>query len=203
MKHKRYGKFRFSDYISGWIAILITLGLTIAGILTDIKIYLLVCPILVLISMAWSIYKLNSESFSISGDEIIITRGKKEEKIFIPLNPTLIVSYADVCPPLAKRISYGLPTYMLKGRYAISILNNMPLETAMEKLHKNYVRKYANSTVEEVFNGQLFVYSFVGNQQILDELLNNRNCQIIIPQSLLNKIPIDTQQSNVYVDNGY
>ena len=203
MKHKRYGKFRFSDYISGWIAILIMLELTIAGILTDIKIYLLVCHILVLISMAWSIYKPNSESFSISDDEIIITRGKKEEKISIPLNPTLIVSYADVCPPLAKRISYGLPTYMLKGRYAISILQNTPLETVLKLLHKNYTRKYTASIVEECFDEHLYVYSFVGNKEILDKLLDNRNYQMIIPETLLNQISIDIHQTTAYVDSGY
>lgn len=203
MKYRRYGKFRFSDYISAWLVIVFLLVLVVVGFLTDTQFYLLIWPLLLLMIMAQSIYKPNNERFMISGDTITIIQGRKEQKISIPSEPTLVVSYADVCPPLAKRISYGNQTYMLKGRYAISILQKIPLETALVRLHQSYTRKYATSTVEACFDECLYVYSFVGNQEILDKLLANRNCQIIISETLLNQISIDLHQINVHIDTGY
>lgn len=203
MKHKRYGKFCFRDYISGWFAIAVLFLLIITCFITDTHFYLLIWPLLFLFIMVWSIYKPNSERFSISGDIIKIIQAGKEQRISIPAEPTLIVSYADVCPPLAKRISYGNQTYVLKGKYAISILQKMSLQTVLDRLHQNYTQKYTNSTVEACFEEYLYVYSFVGNQEILDELLFKRNCQIIIPETLVNQISIDLHQTNIHIDIGY
>ena len=177
--------------------------LVVIGFLTDTHIYLLIWPLGLLLIMAHSIYEPNSERFMISGDTITIMQGKKEKKVSIPSELTLVISYADVCPPLAKRISYGNQTYILKGRYAISILKKIPLEDALVRLHRNYTRKYTTSTVEACFDECLYVYSFVGNHEILDRLLSNRNCQIIIPETLLNQISIDFHKVNVHIDTGY
>ena len=203
MKYRRYGKFRFCDYNSAWLGIVVLFAPLVVGFLTNTQFYLLICPLLVIIIMVWSIYKPNSERFLISGDTIIIMQGRKKQKVSIPSEPTLIVSYADICPPLAKRVSYGSQTYMLKGRYAISILQKIPLETALVRLHENYTRRYTNSTVEACFDECLYIYSFVANQEMLDKLLANRNCQIIIPETLLNQISIDLYQINVHIDTGY
>ena len=203
MKYRRYGKFRFRDYTSAWLVIVFLFVLVVVGFLTDTQFYLLIWPLLLLMIMAWSIYKPNSERFLISGDTITIMQGRKKQKVSIPSELTLVVSYADVCPPLAKRMSYGNQTYMLKGRYAISILQKIPLETALVRLHQNYTNKYTTSTVEACFEEYLHVYSFVGNQELLDELVSNKNCQIIIPETLLNQISIDLHQINAYIDTGY
>ena len=203
MKHSRYGKFRFRDYTSAWLAIVFLFVLVVVGCLTNTQVYLLIWPLMLLVIMAWSIYKPNSERFLISGDTITIMQGRKKQRVAIPSEPTIVVSYADVCPPLARRISYGNQTYMLKGRYAISILQKIPLETALVRLHQNYTCKYTTSTVEVCFEEYLHVYSFVGNQELLDELVSNKNCQIIIPETLLNQISIDLHQINAYIDTGY
>lgn len=203
MEYRRYGKFRFFDYTSTWLVIVFLCGLIVVGFLTETQFYLMIWPILLLVIMVWSIYKPNNERFSISGGTIIIMRGRKKDKIDIPSEPTLIVSYADICPPLAKRMSYGNQTYMLKGRYAISILQKIPLEIAIVRLHENYTRKYTNSTVEACFDEHLYVYSFVGNQEIVDKLIANNKCQIIIPESLLSQLPINLNQINAHIDAGY
>ena len=203
MKYRRYGKFRFSDYTSAWLVIVFLFVLVVVGFLTDTQFYLLIWPLLLLMIMAWSIYKPNSERFLISGDTITIMQGRKKQEVSIPSEPTLVVSYADVCPPLAKRVSYGNQTYMLKGRYAISILQKIPLEIAIVRLHENYTRKYTNSTVEACFDEHLYVYSFVGNQEIVDKLIANNKCQIIIPESLLSQLPINLNQINAHIDTGY
>ena len=203
MKYRRYGKFYFSDYISTWFAIAFLFVLVVDGFFTDIKFYLLIWPLLFIFIMAWSIYKPNREYFCISGDTITIIQGRKKHTVSIPVEPTFIVSYADVSSPLAKRLSRANQTYILKGRYAISILQKLPLETVVERLHKNHTSKYMTSTVEECFNENSYVYSFVCNQEILDKLLSDRNCQIIIPESIRNQISIDLQRIKVHIDTGY
>ena len=55
----------------------------------------------------------------------------------------------------------------------------------------------------DVVDESLYVYSFVGDQELLDKLLANKNCQIIIPETLLREISIDPRQINVHIDTGY
>lgn len=204
MKYRRYGKFRFCDYTSAWLVIVFLFVLVVVGFLTDTQFYLLIWPLLLLMIMAWSIYKPNSERFLISGDTITIMQGRKKHKVSIPSEPTLVVSYADVCLPFARHIGcYGNQTYMLKDRYAISILRCIPPETVLDRLHQDYASKYTNTTIEMCFDEHLYVYSFVGNQEILDKLISRDNSQIIIPETLLRQIAIDLHQINVHVDVGY
>ena len=185
MMYRRYGRFRFYDYISSWLAIVFLFALVVVCFLTDTLVYLFILPLLV------------------SDDTITITKGRKKQNVFIPSSPTFVISYADVCSSFAKRVNYGNQTFMLKGRYAISILQNTPIETTLAQLHSNFTRKYTNTTLEVSFDENQYVYSFVGSQEILDKLIANRNCQIIIPESLLNQTSIDIHQVNVYIDNGY
>lgn len=203
MMYRRYGKFCFHDYISAWVAIAFLFVLVSVGLLTETQAYLLIWPLFLILIIVWSIYKPNSECFLISGDTIIAMHGRKQQEMSIPYEATLIVSYADVCPSFAKHIYGGNQTYILRGRYAISILQKVPLETVFKRLHKNYAYKYTNSTVEACFDEHLHVYSFVGNEEIWNKLVGNRNYNIIIPESLLKRIPIDLQQINVHVDTGY
>lgn len=203
MAHPRYGKFRFRDYISGWFAIIFFLVIVIDGYLTNTLVHLLIWPLFLSMIMAWSIYKPNRERFIISDNIITIIQGRKEQKVIIPSEITLVVSYADVYPPLAKRVGGVNQTYVLKGRYAVSILHKVPLERVLECLHKNYARKYFMSTIEERFNEQTFIYSFVCNRELLDDLLVRENYQLIIPESLLKMVFVNQNTANVYVDVGY
>ena len=204
MKYKRYGKFRFYDYISTWLVIIFLLVLVVTAFLINAQFYLLFFPLLLILSMVWSVYRPNSEHFLIYGNNISIMQGRNKRTVSIPNEITLVVSYADICPPFAKHIGcYGNQIYMLKGRYAISILQNIPLKTVFERLHQNYTQKYTNTTVEECFEKHLYVYSFVGDQELLDNLISKYNCQIIIPETLLNKVSVDLRQENIHVDAGY
>lgn len=203
MKYRRYGKFRFSDYTSSWFAIILISFLILIGIFTNTKFYLLIVPLMFLGIMVWSIYKPNRECFSISGNTLIIIQGRKKQSIDIPYNPTVILSYADLCPPIAKRIGSGNQTYLLKGRYAVSILQNVSLETVLSRLHKNHVFRYTATMVEECFNEQQYIYSFVCNQELLQKLLANKTCLLIIPESLMKMVSVDLNSKNVYIDKCY
>lgn len=203
MEYRRYGKFSFGDYKSALFAIPFMIFVGIGGLLTDFPIFLSIFPILFSIIMAWSIYQPHRERFSVCGDTIVIRQGQKEREVKIPSNPVLVVSYADLCPTIAKRFSSGNQTYLLKGKYAVSILQKMPLETALERLHPPHLRKYTSSKIEELFDEHYFIYSFVCNQALLDELLINRDCQLIIPKSLLEHVPIDYRRADIHIDTEY
>jgi hypothetical protein len=204
MKYRRYGKFRFSDYITTWVAFAFFMVLIVFALLTNTPHYWLILPLLFSIYMVWSVYQPNSEYFLIDEDTITIMRGRKRRKVSIPSESILVVSYADVCSSLTKSVSYGNQTYMLKGRYAISILHKIPLESVLEELHSRHATKYTNTAIEVSFNEQYpYVYSFVCNQAILDKLIDNGTYQIIIPETLLKQISIDSDKSNVHIDWGY
>lgn len=94
-------------------------------------------------------------------------------------------------------------TYILKDKYAISILQKMELEDVLVRLHKKYATKYFNETIETSFYSWHFCYSFVCNQELLDKLLQNRQCLLIIPESLKEKVVFNSELDNVYIDKGY
>lgn len=203
MEYPRYGRFRFSDYFSAWIGIVFLLVIGIVGVCLDINIFLCLYAIALAVFMLLSILIPNKECFTISDDIIKIKQGRKKREVTIPIEATLVISYADVCPPLAKRVSFGNQTYMLKGKYAVSILYKMSLEKALECLHQNYAQKYTTSTIEASFDEWSYIYSFVCNQALLDQLLIKGNYQLIIPESLLERVSINQNTASVYVDAGY
>ncbi len=207
MMHRRYGRFRMRDYSSAWFGVAVMIAPVIAGLLMDMQFYLLIWPLMLSVIMVWSIWEPNRERFSISGDKITVNKGRKCKEIRIPSELSLVVSYADVCPTFSKHISHGGKTYMLKGRCAVSVLQKMPFETILECLHLNYARRYTNTTVETVFDGYHCIYnciySFVCDQNLLDQLLVNRDCELIIPESLREKISVDLSNVKVYIDMGY
>lgn len=203
MEYHRYGRFSFGDYISTWFAILFMLILVVSGFLTHVQVYLLIWPFVFSLMMVWSIYKPNSERFTISHDIITVICGRRKKQIEIPNEATLILAYADICPPLAKHVSIGNQTYLLKGKYAIVILQKLPLETVLEGLHPPFARKYTSSAIEEWLGENSFVYSFVCDQVLLEQLLTHRECQVIIPESLLGYVSFNHSKVNVHIDIGY
>ena len=202
MNFRRYGSFRITDYWSAWI------GIVFLCVISSVGIYRHEYALLCLFSIAFAIFILlsivlpNREKFSISKDEIIIKRGKEVRKIVLPTNPILIISYADVCSLLDKKVSYANQTYRLKGRYAISILRNMPLELALKRLHQNFARQYTLTTIEVEFDRDDYIYGFVGEPILLDWVLADREYQLIIPESLKDQLEI-REQKGVYIDYGY
>ena len=116
-----------------------------------------------------------------------------------------IIAYADFCPLFAEKLNSGNHTYMLKDRYSISIVSGDSLEFIFNKLHSNYAKKYTTSSVEEKFkmNADL-IYSFVCDNDLLNELIKNRNCQIIIPESLKGDVELkNTASANIIYDKGF
>lgn len=200
MKHNRYGKFRAGDYRGSWIGIAILLIFPIASILLDVSILFIIFPIAYAVVWLWAIFAPNQEQFVLGENSITAFFWKKTETILLPPELTLIVSCVDICPPLASRTAFGNETHILKNKYAISILQKMPLDVALEALHQNYVRKYTTSMIQRAFDEYLFLYSFVCDQSLFDQLIANRKCLVIIPASLSEEITVDPDAVDVYID---
>lgn len=153
------------------------------------------------VAWVWLILSPQLEQFVIDSDIIISRFGRKKHTINLPNELTLVISYADICPPFAVRTAIGNRTHILKGKYAVSILHKLPLNIALEKLHSNYVKTYTTSTIQRVFISHQYIYSFVcDDQSLLSRLIMNKQCQLIVPESLRDQISVDLHPINTYVD---
>lgn len=202
MKNRRLGRFRFGDYFFSWFSIVILLLFSVVSLILKLSLLFVVFPLAYAIIWFGTILIPYFEQFSINNNCISVFWGKKTETIHLPEECTIIVSYADVCPPLTVRTSWGNPTHILKGKFAISVLEKVPLEEIIEKLHSNRIQKYTTSTIKTAFPDR-FVYSFVCDQFLFETLTNNKNYFLIIPESLSDVLTFDSHSEKMYIDVGY
>lgn len=200
MKYRRYGKFHFFDYTIEWFAIVLLLAVGIGGFLIDTQFHLSILPILISVVIAWSIYKPNRECFILDDDKITIITGKKSKTMVVHRDATCIIAYADICPPLSKQIG-SLKSYTLKDRFSIIILKPIISTELLKRLHQNHTYGYFNTTVEMCV-GDAYMYSFVGTQELLNQLLATGIHQVVVPESLIKRVSI-SEGCTVIVDKGF
>ena len=203
MEYRRYGKFRFLDYMHVWCPTILLLAFAIAAILYTPS-YLVIGPCLMVIYLPYTVLEPNRERFTITNNSIVTRKGRKTKTIALPDELTLIVSDADILDSFSKRRLGLYKSYTLKGRYAISILRRDSAENVIRYLHKNGAREYSNTSIElsfcSSFRVEEYIYSFVYNQAAFDMLISNRKCQLIIPKSLLKAVAVDSTLVVVRVD---
>ncbi len=191
---KRYGKFNYRDYLSAWVAMLFLWLLSFSLIYIGEFSFGI---IIISLTLLWilSIFIPYFEFFYIESGKIYVHKGLSKHNFEIT-NKTLIISYTDIHFPLE------IQSYILKNKYSVSIVQQDDIALVSNMLHKNHVKKYTNNTIENNF-GNCFNYSFVCNQQILNQLLEN-NVKVIIPESLIGVFNFDNiKQCKVYFDLGY
>lgn len=203
MKNKRLGEFRFSDYCISWISIALLLLFSFASIALELPFLFAVFPSTYAVIWLGVILIPICERFSISSNAITRYLGKKTQTIFLPSKLTLIVSNTDVCPPLTMRTAVGSQTHILKNKISISILQEMPVEVVLEALHRNRIQQYTTSRIKAVFDDHCYIYSFVCNESLLDILIANRECLLVVPESLSKAMPFEKMVKNVHIDIGY
>ena len=157
MKNYRYGEFNPRDYCVSWIAIVVFLLFSIGSIVLKLSFLFAVFPLICAIIRMWIILAPHREKFILYDNSIIVFFCKQTRRLSLPAELTLVVSYADVCPPLTLRTAIGNQTHILKGKFAVSILQKMPLDVAVETLHRNQIRKYTTSIVQRVFDECLYI----------------------------------------------
>lgn len=200
MKYPRYGKFRVTDYVGSWFGLIILMLFVAASFILKLSAAYIFVPASYSIALIYSICKPNRECFEISNDLIIIEKGNKKRQIKIPSELTLIISYVDICPPLARRNAVGNQTHILRGKYALSIFEKMDMEEVMERVHRNYIQRYTTSTIKSAFEEYRYIYSFVCNETLLNEIIQNRECNLLIPKSLFEKISWENGNIKIFVD---
>ena len=202
MRNRRYGKFRFGDYTASWEVIALWLLFSIAALALALPRWMAVLPAVFAAVRLWAVLSPQRESFILNRSSVTVFRGRKSRTVDLPSDITIVVSYADICPPLTVRTPVGNRTHILKDKYAVSILRETPLDAALDGLHRNGMKKYTSSWVQAVFEGCRYVYGFVCDQAMLDELIADRPCLLIIPESLSVKIAVSSAAANVYIDAG-
>lgn len=203
MKNRRLGKFRFYDYCISWISIALLLLFSFASIVLELPFLFVIFPSVYAVIWLGVILVPFCEQFSISSDSITRFLGKKTQTICLPSELILVVSYTDVCPPLTMRTAVGNQTHILKDKFSISILQKMPVEVALETLHRNRIQQYTTSRIKAVFDDYCYIYSFVCNESLFDALIANRECLLIVPESLSKVMSFETRIKNVHIDLGY
>ena len=206
----RYGKFSFSDHIIAVIGSVILCGMGIGSlILRFLKIsnvsYVYGIGVIV-VCFVWNMAILipYAERFRICNDTIITQGLFRTEKVDIPDDISIVISYLDNSTHLARRSAAHVSpqVFILQGKYMVSILKRVPMPTLLEKLHSPLVNPYTNSTVMDSFCSE-FIYSFVWNQMLLDQIIQNRNCSIVIPKSLSGRLAVNTSSAEIIIDDGY
>ena len=203
MRNRRLGKFRFGDYYFSWVSIVILLLFSTVSIMLELPFLYIIFPSLYAIIWLGVILYPHCEQFSINSDSISVFWGRQTKIIHLPAELTLIASYADVCPPLTIRTAFGNQTHILKDKIAVSILQKMPVEVALETLHQNRIQKYTTSSIRTVFDDYRYIYSFACDQFLFDALLDSKKCLLIVPESLSKVIAFESSIENVYIDPGH
>jgi len=201
VKYSRYGKFRFSDYYLSWVAIVFFVLFSIVFIVFDFNPFFAIFSIGYAWLWLWRILEPQREKFMIQKDKITVFKGKRISTIELPIELILVISYADVSPPFAIRTAVGNPTHILKDKISVSILKKIPVDSVINALHQNYIQKQTMSRIQAVFDDFRYVYSFVCNQDILNQLFVSRKCSLIIPKSLKELISFDSNIVDVYIDD--
>lgn len=204
----RYGKYQMSDHATTFFGAII---LTIAGVTCLSKDILpAIYPILaftISFFMVMSTFKSCRERFMITQESITVINGRHSREISLPIRPLVVISYASAQPSYAASspISLELGTSILPDRYMVSILQNMPLAAALDMLHKGYVKRYTNVSIENQFHYRV-LYSFVSDAALLDRFLENRDCLVVVPESVYQEfaeVIMKNQKAGLYIDKGY
>jgi hypothetical protein len=202
MKYRRYGKFRLKNHLSNCFVVMFFLlsgiiGITMGKAVISGAVFIGVSIVNVICTLIP--YR---EKFSVNPMSIMFCKGKVIKEIFFPIKMTVIISYADMTTDLAKRVTLVNNTYILKGDWSVSLLEDVAVDQVIEKLHGNGAWRYTNCWVEYLLK-QNFIYNFVCNQSMLEEVLCDKNYTLIIPETLLHMIDTKKLKGDIYIDKGF
>mgnify|MGYP001638019636 FL=1 len=123
-------------------------------------------------------------------------QGKRTHEILLPSNIVLVISQADI------RDTFSVQSYLLRNKYAVSLLHSDPLEEVLQILHANRAKKYTNSSIEAA-STHFLLYSFVYNEYAFTQILKHGVSKVIIPESLVNQIDLSAFECSVFIDEGF
>ena len=204
MVYRRYGKFRIKDFKHIGTIMLIYALFAAAGTLFKISLELVLIPLIGVLALLLYAAYLAFEKIALYENKIVIKNLLGKRELILPNELVMILSYADMSAPFTTHYAYGDSSIsVLPGKYAITLLSNMPIETVVSQLHDgNLISRHTATSVKLSFKRSDFIYSFVCDQHALNTLLDKKGV-IVVPESLLNIFDIKGRSMSVYVDEGY
>lgn len=196
MQHRRYGKFDARNYIlalsgTGCLSFLAVAGMVRGYVFLRCTYMIVLCIIYLFLIM-----RPYCEWFAVQNGSIVSYRHRHASEILIPPECILIITRASIRDP------FSIQAFSLKNKYAISILRPMPLEKVLCTLHAYRATKYTNSTIENDFTN-MFVYSFLAQEEVFSQIVEQRVSRVIIPESLMKQFDVGKLKCEVYIDYGY
>ena len=196
MEFNRYGKLYWKDYkftlasIGGFVL------LAIVNLALSLPLLYSIFPLAFAIIWTILIVRPHMERFTVCDHFILVRQGKHTHEIPLPPNIIVVFSQADI------RDTFSVQSYLLRNKYAISLLRNNSLEDILQILHANRVKKYTNSSIEAASTHSL-IYSFVYNEYAFTQILKHGVSKVIIPESLVNQIDLSSFGCSVFIDEGF
>ena len=195
--NSRYGRFNINDYVLYIIMSgLMFVGGLISLVLTEVKwigVFVMIASIFWVIEMLLP-YR---EKFSIHTDKIKVRVGKRERYIPLPKRLIIVISLTDI------REKMGNQSYVLNGRYSLTLLENLSAEEFLQRYRATKASKYTTSVLEEKFNHH-FLYSFVYDCSVMKQLLAGCEYTLIAPKSIADILSDDIDDTiHLTVDTQY
>ena len=200
MKNYRYGKITLLNYLKiMFFPLAVSVFITASCIAFGFSLWFALPFLCISVFYVASVLHRTREQFLITDEEIIVFNGKKKQVIPLPKQMVVIVSCAEIISSLESNSIHIDKKFVLKNRFAITILQSITKDETIELLKKSLIKEHTTRTLENVFYGYRYVYSFVFDDFLLDRFIANKNAEIIISKSLAEQIDILTDASNVYI----
>lgn len=196
MEFNRYGKLYWKDYKYTFVSIC---GFILLAIVCfAIELAFSYGFFVIVFAIMWTILIVHPyrERFTVCDHFILVRQGKHTHEIPLPPNIIVVFSQADI------RDTFSVQSYLLRNKYAISLLRNNSLEDILQILHANRAKKYTNSSIEAASTHSL-IYSFVYNEYAFTQILKHGVSKVIIPESLVNQIDLSAFGCSVFIDEGF
>ena len=168
--------------------------------------YLSLVPFVIVAVQCIHFSRIVSEKYIIDKEKILTfgLLGKQKRRIDITEQPIVLISHADYAGPMSVRTASSPCTFLLKGKYSINLLWGLSVEEIAKFLHKKpIVDIYTNSMIPYLVHEYYYLYSFVGDSELMDYLITTWDPMVIIPESLKDVVKINAFSTKVFIDNGY
>ena len=168
--------------------------------------YLSLAPFVIVAVQCIHFSRIVSEKFTIDKEKILTfgLLGKQKRRIDITEQPIVLISHADYAGPMSVRTASSPCTFLLKGKYSINLLWGLSIEEIAKALHKKpVVDIYTNSMIPHLVHEYYYLYSFIGDSELMDYLISTWDPLIIIPESIKDIVKINAFSTKVFIDKGY
>ena len=145
-----------------------------------------------------------TEKYRIQDNTIYYKRFGSKFTIQVQDHPIVVISYQNIYPYGDRPPSLWEWNIVYKDRWFVTVLENIELIEAIEKLHTGEFVKYRKRYDHLSIGGNLggwCVYSFTLTEEIKQTLLE-WDCTVILPESLVTKVSLPAE-INVLIDAGF